>query len=170
MPPLIIERPDLQTAAQKIGKVSITLVCWVIWLYLFVPLVSLAAWAIGATITYDVIVVQLSMETALERAASYGYIVLVLALIFISWALYNYLRWRGVDRRSSPEPVSLAELAESFSLAVERVKELQAAKVATLTEAELAEMFDRSREEPQLPPDQSDLEPASSLTRPDKAA
>lgn len=170
MPPLIIERPDLQTAAQKIGKVSVTLVCWVIWLYLFVPLISLAAWAVGATITYDVIVVQLSMQTALERAATYGHIVLVLALIFISWALYNYLRWRGVDRRSSPEPVNLTELSETFSLPVERVKELQAAKVVTLTEAELSGMFDRSGEEPQQPPDQSDLEQPSSLSKPDKAA
>lgn len=170
MRPLIIERPDLETAAQRIGKVSVTLVCWVVWMYLFVPLVSLAAWAASAALSYDVIVVQLSVDQALERAESYAHIILILAIAFISWAGYNYLRWRGVERRAPPAPVDIAELSDSFSTPVERVKELQAAKIVTLTETELSTMFDEHEEGLLERLNRSDLEDSLALSRTDKAA
>ena len=35
MRPLILERPELQTRAQRYGYASLTLACWFLWLYLF---------------------------------------------------------------------------------------------------------------------------------------
>ena len=53
MRPLIIERPELQSIVQRYGYVSVTVVCWFLWLYLFVPLLSLGGWFLGGSLVYD---------------------------------------------------------------------------------------------------------------------
>jgi biofilm PGA synthesis protein PgaD len=141
MRPLIIERPDLQTTAQRYGNVSVTVVCWMVWLYLFVPLLSLLAWATGATLVYEVIYMDLGEGLVISRALSYGKGIAVLTGSYCVWAIYNYLRWSGVERRRESVPVSIEEMAHTFNLKVDRVKELRSSKVLTLTAEELANMF-----------------------------
>ena len=148
MRPLIIERPDLQTTSQRYGSISVTVVCWMVWLYLFVPLLSLLAWVTGATLVYEVLYMDLGEGLVVARAISYGEGIGVLTGTYCAWAVYNYLRWSGVERRHDRAAVSTEEMAETFHLKVERVREIRAAKVLTLSAEELGEMF--SEKEPHL--------------------
>jgi biofilm PGA synthesis protein PgaD len=112
MRPLIIERPDLQTSSQRYGNISITVACWMVWLYLFVPLLSLLAWVTGATLVYEVLYMDLGEGLVISRVLSYGKGIAVLTGIYSVWAIYNYVRWSGVERRQTPELVTTEEMAD----------------------------------------------------------
>jgi biofilm PGA synthesis protein PgaD len=170
MRPLIIERPDLQTAAQRYGYVSLTVICWFVWLYLFVPLLSLAAWAIGGAFIYEKLLLELTEGNGLERLAGYGYGIAILGAVYLAWAIYNYLRWRGVERRLSSTPVTADEIAERFGLSRGRVDALRRSSIDMVSFQEQAALFE---------PDDDDLidhlgeideEPSEGPTPRDEAA
>lgn len=141
MRPLIIERPDLQTMAQRASSVGITTICWLVWLYLFVPLASLAAWSFGVVVAYDMLFDEATRGTAAERALTYGKGIAIMTGAFFTWAVYNYLRWQGVERRQPPRQVTTEELADTFRVPVERITDLRSQPVATLSSEELAQML-----------------------------
>ncbi|HEV8078806.1 MAG TPA: poly-beta-1,6-N-acetyl-D-glucosamine biosynthesis protein PgaD, partial [Marinobacter sp.] len=45
--PLIIERPELQTPTRKTLSSVITFLAWTLWIYLWLPLLSIIAWGAG---------------------------------------------------------------------------------------------------------------------------
>ncbi len=141
MRPLIIERPDLRTVAQRYGDVSMTFICWFVWLYLFVPLISLAAWAFGGSLIYERLLRDLTENNMLERLTGYGFGIAVLGAIYLAWAAYNYLRWRGVDRRLSSSPVTKDQIAERFGLSRERIDSLRGASIDVISLEEQAALF-----------------------------
>jgi len=162
MRPLIIERPDLQTSTQRYSSLSVTVMCWMVWLYLFVPLLSLFAWVTGATLVYEVLYMDLGEGLVMARALSYGKGIATLTGIYSAWALYNYIRWRDVERRQQPVSVTSEEMAETFRVSVQRINELREAKILTIDNSELAQMFSEEKEaglEERL--EQQDLKDAS---------
>ena len=43
----IINAPQLQTVRKRISAVFVWLLCWVMWIYLLIPLVALSNWVMG---------------------------------------------------------------------------------------------------------------------------
>ncbi|HEY5647071.1 MAG TPA: poly-beta-1,6-N-acetyl-D-glucosamine biosynthesis protein PgaD [Pseudomonadales bacterium] len=147
MRPLIIERPDLQTAVQRYGYVSLTLFCWFLWLYLFVPLVSLGAWAFGGALVYERLLSNLDNPLLLARLGHYLTFIAAFSAAYLGWAVYNYLRWRGVERRKATQPVSVSDLSHRFHLSERRIRQLQIAPSAIVTTAELEQLLDPTTED-----------------------
>ncbi|MFU8815202.1 MAG: poly-beta-1,6-N-acetyl-D-glucosamine biosynthesis protein PgaD [Pseudomonadales bacterium] len=141
MRPLIIERPELQTRAQRFGWASVTLACWVLWLYLFVPLLSLVAWVLGATLVYQVMLQNLELRELLRLLSHYGGGILLLSAVYLLWAVASYLRFRGLDRRQAPPPASLEQLAASHRLSTLALHRLRAARRVVVSAEELQRMF-----------------------------
>jgi biofilm PGA synthesis protein PgaD len=109
--PLIIERPDLQSRRQRVVSTGMTVVFWGLWMYLWLPLVALVGWAFGIERFYDEMIRLDGLGRVLELLGWYALVVAVLAGSLILWATYNYLRFRGVDRRKAPRPVGLDRVA-----------------------------------------------------------
>ena len=171
MRPLIIERPDLQTAAQRYGDVSLTFICWIVWLYLFVPLLSLAAWFVGGTLIYERLLPDLTENNnMLERLIGYGFGIAVLGAIYLAWAAYNYLRWRGVDRRLSSSPVTADQIAERFGLSRERIDSLRGASIDVISLEEQAALFGPDSDDAIDRLGESDESPSEGPIRHDEAA
>ncbi len=141
MRPLIIERPDLQSRAQRYGYLSVTLICWFLWLYLFVPLLSLVAWALGATLLYRVMLQGLDVAELVDLVTDYGTGILVLSAVYLLWAVTSYLRFRNVDRRSAPVPVDDAALAISHHLRSGELAALRAGRRVVVSTELLQRMF-----------------------------
>lgn len=137
--PLVIERPDLQTRAQRYGYLSVTFLCWFLWLYLFVPLMSFAAWAVGATLVYQVMLQNLDVADLVDMLRGYGTGIAALTTIYLLWAVSSYLRFRRVDRRTRPPDASDAELAASHRLRVIELHRMRSARRMVLS----AELLDR---------------------------
>ncbi|MDZ7668506.1 MAG: poly-beta-1,6-N-acetyl-D-glucosamine biosynthesis protein PgaD [Gammaproteobacteria bacterium] len=161
--PLVIERPDLQTRAQRYGYLSVTFVCWFLWLYLFVPLLSFVAWALGATVIYQAMLQNLDTAALWRLIQSYGTGIVSLAAIYVLWAFSSYLRFRHADRRGRPPDATDQQLAASHRISAEELQTLRSSRRLVVSADQLQRMF--SDDPPAEPPG-----PAADLPEPRRAA
>ncbi|HYW04524.1 MAG TPA: poly-beta-1,6-N-acetyl-D-glucosamine biosynthesis protein PgaD [Gammaproteobacteria bacterium] len=123
-----IHRPDLQTPIQRGAFAVLSLLGWLAWLYLFVPLLTVLAWAFGVH-RFDRYVLG-SVGVSAFTLSVYAVIIVAAGLTLVLWAIYNLLRFRGKDRRSPPPTVSEAALASAVGLEITRLRRLRRARVA----------------------------------------
>lgn len=109
--PLIIERPDLQPRSQRLVSMLLTVFFWVLWAYLWMPLLALLGWALGVTLYYEEMIMRDGHRILFEVLPWYAAAVALLGGSLVAWAMYNYYRFRGRERRSAGAPVSVAEVA-----------------------------------------------------------
>lgn len=114
--PLIIESPDLQTLRQRYAFAALTLVFWVIWFYLWIPVISLLAWLLGLEFFYQHMVVLEGLRGLLDTGVWYALVVVAIGLAFVSWSYFNLLRFRGKDKRRRPPEVPDEEMARFFGI------------------------------------------------------
>jgi len=112
---LIIEDPKLQTTGQKVLYGMLTLVFWMVWIYLWLPLITVAAWAFGVHRFVDFLLVEEGLA-ALNRVLHFYLIVIaVMGGTLLAWANYNRLRFTGRERRKAvPVQRSSALLAQAL--------------------------------------------------------
>ncbi len=121
MNPLIINRPDLQSSSQRMIYPIITFAFWMLWIYIWLPLFSLIAWGFGVQLFYDEMILERGFEAFLELATTYGVVIILLGGSLISWALYNWMRFRNKERRSMAKLLSAEEMAEYFQVDTEEL-------------------------------------------------
>lgn len=126
--PLIIEAPSLQSLRQRYAYALITLIFWIVWFYLWIPVISLIAWLLGVEIVYQEMVLFDGLRGLLDLLGWYGLVIAVIALFYGGWALYNQLRFRGKMRRREPADVEALELADVFDIEPALILPLQEAK------------------------------------------
>jgi len=113
---LIIRQPSLQSPWQKYSYGLCTVVAWALWIYLWLPLISLVAWLLGFRIFYRHMI-ELGGWTWFRNALT-GYLSMtaILCGALILWALYNQIRFRGRERRGPRPPAQAGEIGRFFGL------------------------------------------------------
>jgi biofilm PGA synthesis protein PgaD len=129
---IIIERPDLQTLAQRYGYGTLTFVFWFAYLYLWLPVLNLLAWSFEAYFFYDRMIVLEGFRDLFAGVQYYFGVIVLLFVFLIGWALINYLRFRGLERRQAPPPVTTEDLAHHFGVPVELTRAWQRSKSITI--------------------------------------
>jgi biofilm PGA synthesis protein PgaD len=126
--PLIIERPELQSNVQRYGWSSVTFIFWVLYVYLWFPLLTLAAWWIGAKL-FDYHMIQLQGYVGLiDKLSLYSSIILIISVILIGWAEINRMRFKGQLRRMGVADVTVGEVARKYNLQEHQLTELRQQK------------------------------------------
>ncbi|WP_410474280.1 poly-beta-1,6-N-acetyl-D-glucosamine biosynthesis protein PgaD [Guyparkeria sp. TX1] len=144
--PEIIERNDLEsTGKRRVGQ-FVSLVAWVVWIYLFTPLIALIGWALGVGL-FERYILDDPMGT-LEAMQVYVLVILSAGLIFIGWASYNWLRFHNRERRHEPPPVSANELAHRFHISPEDAREIEYQRIVTVHFNDDAEIIEIIHEKP----------------------
>jgi biofilm PGA synthesis protein PgaD len=133
MPELIIYRPHREPPAQRYVSRALTVVAWSLYLYLWLPLMTLAAWWLSLRFGIE----QLRLADAppvIDRGpfAMLGIVALSAIVVFIGWAEYNRLRYGRRERRRAVPPVTLDESAIALGVAPELAAQLRAVRVATV--------------------------------------
>jgi biofilm PGA synthesis protein PgaD len=108
---LILNMPDLVARHTKIGSSVFTVVFWGIFVYLWMPLITVVAWMLGLYHSYGELTYVRELSNLEHLAFIYAMIVLALGSSLLLWALQEYLRFRNVNRRREPVAVALHELA-----------------------------------------------------------
>lgn len=139
--PLIIERSDLQTAGQRWGFRSLTFVMWVAWFYLFIPLLSVVAWAVGMTLVYEVLVQNLELTELWGMLTRYATGIGVLSGIYMLWAVSSFIRFRRMERRKLAPVIPDHLYAHSHNLADEELSRLRTTDLYTVDAEQLERMF-----------------------------
>ena len=127
---LIIDRPDLQTRQQRLLFGTVTLVGWAIWAYLWLPLVTLLGWFFGVQRFNEVMLVRHGGAKLIAVLGWYGTGAVLLMATLLIWALYNWYRFRGRERRNSPGggPVGPDEIAKLMRTEERQVRQWQSSR------------------------------------------
>ena len=130
--PLIIDRPDLQAWQQKAVFGALTAVFWAIWVFLWLPLVTLIGWIFfGYQFQFHMIRLE-GYEGFLNLLAVYALVILAMNGALIGWAKYNHFRFRGVDRRKGFIAPTAEELAALHQVSSATIAQWQACSVMTV--------------------------------------
>ena len=115
---LIIESPGLLRTRQRIAEVGVTLAFWAVLLYLWQPLASLLAWLFQGGVTYQYSIPGEQAEETLRVIRVYFSSLLVLVVLYISWAKLNQYRFRGKEQRSVRPPADVHAVAQYYNVDV----------------------------------------------------
>lgn len=113
---LIICRPNLQHPVQRLASRMLATLAWSLWLYLWMPLVTLAGWALGLSAFHDTMVVQGGLQDLATFLYRIGPITAMLCAALVLWAVYNVMRFRGRERRRHRLPASVTQIAGGAGL------------------------------------------------------
>ncbi|MEI2454765.1 poly-beta-1,6-N-acetyl-D-glucosamine biosynthesis protein PgaD [Lysobacter firmicutimachus] len=127
----LIQRPYSQPLLPRTFWGLTTGAFWAIYLYLWVPLITLFMWLFGIRRT--------EAELYLRQHEIDPFLLLALpatavgaATVLILWAEYNRHRFSGVERRSAPPPVALEEVAAALGASAEVAQALNQGRISTL--------------------------------------
>ncbi len=144
--PDIIDRNDLvPPGKRRVGQI-VSLAAWMVWIYLFTPIIALIGWALGVGL-FERHILNDPMGT-LQAIQIYGLVILIAGLIFISWASYNWLRFHNHERRHAPPPIGPQELAHRFCISPQEAEEIEQQRIVTVHFNDGAEIIDIVSEDP----------------------
>jgi biofilm PGA synthesis protein PgaD len=129
----LIERPDLQSARQRTLYGALTLAFWGFWIYLWLPVLALLAWALGVQQAYKYMVVLGGYLEVIRVVGLYSLVVFLLGGGLVLWANYNIFRFSGAEQRISALVVSPEEIGRHFGQDPESVARWQTEKLLTIT-------------------------------------
>ena len=129
---LIINAPGLQTMRQRFASSFVTLIFWGVWIYLWLPLVSLLAWMVGIDLFYQQMIVQSGYQSVFELVGWFALVILFMAVTLLGWARYNQFLFRGKDRRKNVKAVEIVEIADRFQVNVFQLREWRRSKRLTI--------------------------------------
>lgn len=154
--PDIIYRPDLQPPGKRLLFSGITLLAWMIWGYLFLPLLSVAAWWFGVS-TFREQMLDTGRGGYLLTLTGYVIVIVVTSLVIIGWSRYNQFRFSGPDRRRPVLPVTDEMVQERFNIEPDELLKARQARVIEI-EFEESGRFRRARFRPgELPNDPASI-------------
>lgn len=125
--PELIHHPELQSRLRRGVFAIIATLGWMLWLYLFAPLLSIAAWLFGFHRFQHY--AWHNTHRAVMTLLLYLVIIAAAGATFVLWAVYNLLRFGRRDRRMAITPVTLAEMALAYGVTDAVVGQMRAAKV-----------------------------------------
>ena len=127
----LIRKPMKQPRLQRAAWGFVTLGFWMVYVYLWTPLATLLLWLLGIRTAFFELYVR---EHAIEPFLLFSLPLLALAcaLLLISWAEYNRLRFSRTDRRSQPRSATLPEVADALGTPPVVARALVLGKVTVL--------------------------------------
>ena len=112
---VLIHLPHRQHPARRVLFTTATLMAWMAWISLWLPLTTLIAWALGLRVSYVELAVReqghggsdLAMVLAMASACS---------LIMVAWSSYNYLRFSQQGRRRRSRAIERPAIAVALGV------------------------------------------------------
>jgi len=128
----LIDKPERQSTSRRTAFGVLTAIAWVVYAYLWLPLVTLLAWWLGIKTAY----VELYLQK--QRIDTFLLLLLPLIIVFaaivlLGWAEYNRHRFQSRQDRRKPMPdVTHAEITANMGAALSLAKALQQARYVSV--------------------------------------
>jgi len=129
----IINKPDLKSRGRKISEMSITTIIWLLWLWLFMPVINVFFWVVGVQTFYHTLIIDTGYIDFFELVRGVGLTVAIVFIIMRTWGYYNYWRFGKRNKRKSLPEVTPARLSSIFGMTPEEVVILKASREVTFT-------------------------------------
>lgn len=115
----------------------VTLLAWVLYAWLWLPVVTVIAWMLGIRTSF----IELQVRSYEADVSTFGVLftlAVVATVLLIGWAEYNRHRFGGHDRRAPADNVSQDAMAQSLDTSAEISGQLLRAKSITLAMGDTA--------------------------------
>jgi biofilm PGA synthesis protein PgaD len=137
MPKIIIEdKPELLGKARARIELVFTTLMWALWIYLFIPMLTIVLWFAGLHYIYHTVVEPAVLTHVKEMLMRLGLFILIVFIVLRGWGYYNYYAFGKLNRRKNSKPIGPAELAEHFGLPEQRVRLMQNEKEIVLSKTD----------------------------------
>lgn len=130
---LHINVPELLSRRRRLSDAFVTGLMWLVYTYLWAPLVSLIAWMLGFEFAYDVMIRSGGIQGLKNVLGWYGLMLGCIIIVVTCWSLVNRLRFSGRERRHGASTVDDDELASTFGVELIALRKLRNARVARLS-------------------------------------
>ncbi len=127
----IINAPQLQSLQKRAGALFVWAVCWVMWIYLLIPLVTLSSWLLGDKKMINEMRWFGGYKSLLELMQIYFITLLVMVALWLCWIFYRMLRSRAV-LSSAHKIVSDAELCAFYQVKTDELRQCRSAVTVTV--------------------------------------
>ena len=127
--PEYIDRPEY--VQRKSAGYGLMALGWMLWMWLFLPVLTLLFWWFEGNVVYAHITSQTEPMTSISIMKLITTIGLFICGLFL-WASYNWVRFDGEDRRKAPENASDKDLAHSFDVKANDIVSMRQSKNITL--------------------------------------
>jgi hypothetical protein len=111
----IINAPQLQSLQKRLGAFLAWLICWAMWIYLLIPLVTLTSWVLGDKKMINEMRWFGGYKSLLELLQIYLMTLLVMAGLWFIWIIYRALLTRAV-KPDIQTPISDKEICEFYQV------------------------------------------------------
>jgi biofilm PGA synthesis protein PgaD len=125
----IINAPQLQSLKKRAGALFVWVVCWVMWIYLLVPLVTLSAWVLGDRKMINEMRWFGGYKSLLELMEIYFVTLLIMGALWLCWISYRSLRSRAI----LPSALKIVNDTELCAFYQVKADELQQCRKASIT-------------------------------------
>ena len=130
---LHINVPELLSRRRRLTDAFVTGMMWVVYTYLWAPLISLIAWILGFEFAYDVMIRSGGIQGLKNVLGWYALMLGCIIIVVTGWSLVNRLRFSGRERRTGAAIVDDKELADTFGVELSSLRKLQNAQVVELS-------------------------------------
>jgi biofilm PGA synthesis protein PgaD len=129
---MIIENPKLQSKTLRTVWLAVTMFMWLVYVYLWLPLISLLAWWFGYK-TFKYHMVTLNGFLGLKSVfIGYFLVILGIGILLILWAKLEKFRFRHKKRRTGSRAVSHRAVAKHFNISEALLVSMQDEKIVTV--------------------------------------
>lgn len=132
MQPLIIEREDLQTKAQRLGWFSLTFIFWALYVYLWLPVITLIVWWLGYKTTEYQMLDMGGLKSLGNVINFYLFVILLLSVLLIGWARMEFVRFKDKRQRKGQPLVTPQEMANFLNIDTALLTQLHSQKRLTI--------------------------------------
>lgn len=132
MNPPLIDQPEAVSRSRRTIAGVITLLGWLAYAWLWVPVLTLVAWAVGIRTAWQRLYLE---HNAVDPfiLASLPVIAIVCGLLLIGWAEYNRARFTDADERKRRKDVDEDAVSERLGAPLQVSEALRAHRVVTVT-------------------------------------
>ncbi len=127
----IINAPQLQSLQKRAGALFAWAVCWVMWIYLLVPLVTLSSWVLGEKQMINEMRWFGGYKSLLELMEIYVVTLLIMLALWLCWIFYRALRSRAA-LPSAHKIVNDSELCVFYQVKADELQQCRNASMITV--------------------------------------
>lgn len=127
----IIDHPQLQSLQNRLGALLVWIVCWLMWIYLLVPLVTLGSWLLGNYKMTDEMRWFGGYGSLLQLLKIYLATLSIQALLWLCWVFFRARRKRRF-LAASGKKVDDAQLCSFFQVKKQELEQCRDASLITV--------------------------------------
>jgi len=127
----IINTPQLQSLQKRVGALFVWVICWVMWIYLLIPLVTLSSWVLGDKKMINEMRWFGGYKSLLELMQIYVVTLLVMVALWVCWIVYRTLRSRAT-LSAAHKIVNDMELCAFYQVKADELQQCRNAAMITV--------------------------------------